>query len=89
MLLSNQGHMTSCAKIAIQIMKNLYIYKLYVKNGIQKEFPRCVLYKRRSAANMLHIYRRIPIQKCSFSRVGLLLLRGCSPVNCLNLEHLS
>ena len=69
-------------------MKNLYIYILYVRNGIQKEFPRCVLSRRHSATDMLHIYRRIAIQKCDFSRVELALLHGCSPVNWLNVENL-
>ena len=71
------------------LMRNLYIYILYVKNGIQKEFPNVFSKKRRSAAGMLHIYRRIPIQKCDFSRAELTLLHGCSPVNRLNVEHLS
>ena len=70
-------------------MKKLYIYNLYDKNGIQKEFSRCVLLKRRSAADMMHIYRGMPIQKCDFSRVELTLLHGRSPVNWLNVEHLS
>ena len=70
-------------------MKKLYIYNLYDKNGIQKEFSRCVLLKRRTAADMLHIYREVPIKKCDFSRVELTLLHGRSPVNWLNVEHLS
>ena len=68
-------------------MKNLYIFNLYVKNGEQNEFPGCILSKKRSAADMLHIYRRIPVQKCDFSRVELSLLYGCFPVNWLNLEQ--
>ena len=76
--------------IKFKVRKSFYLLmKFYVKNGIQKEFLRCVLHKRRSAASMLHIYRRIPIQKCDFSRVELTLLHGYSPVNWLNLEHLS
>ena len=45
--------------------------------------------KRRSAADVLHIYRGISIRKCDFSRVELTLLHGCSPINWLNVEHLS
>ena len=45
--------------------------------------------KGRSAADMFHIFRRIPIQKCDLSRVELTLLYGCSPLNWLNGEHLS
>ena len=36
---------------------------------------------------MFHLFRRISIQKCDFSRVELTLLHGCSPVNWLNVEH--
>ena len=60
----------------------------YVKNDIQNEFPRCVIQKRRSAADIFHTSRRIPIEKCDFSRVELTLLHGCSPVNWLNVGHL-
>ena len=45
--------------------------------------------KRLSAADMFYTFRRISIQKCDFSRVELTLLHGCSPVNWLNVEHLS
>ena len=76
--------------IKFKVRKSFYLLmKFYVKNGIQKEFLRCVLHKRRSAASMLHIYRRIPIQKCDFSRVELTLLHGSSPINWRNVEHLS
>ena len=44
--------------------------------------------KKAFSADMLHIYRGTPIQKCDFSRVELTLRHGFSPVNWLNVEHL-
>ena len=60
-----------------------------LKTVYRRSSPDVFSKKRRSAAGMLHIYRRIPIQKCDFSRAQLTLLHGCSPVNWLNVEHLS
>ena len=71
------------------LINNLYIYNLYDKNGIQKEFSRRVLLKRRHAADMLHIYSGIPIQTCGFSKLELILLHGRSPENWLKVEHFS
>ena len=47
-----------------------------------------VFSKKDVLLKMFHIFRRILIQKCDFSRVELTLLHGCSPVNWLNVEHL-
>ena len=41
------------------------------------------------AADILNIYRGIPIPKCDFSRVELTLLHGRFALNRLNVEHLS
>ena len=61
------------------LLSILSAYDLYVKNGIQNEFPGCVFWKRRSVADTLQIFR-IPIQTCDFSRAEFTLLHGCSPV---------
>ena len=58
---------------------------------IQKQPPRRVL-KKRCSQNMQQIYRRTPMPKCDFNKVGLLcnfieitLWHGCSPVNLLHI----
>ena len=69
------------------LMKNLCGYNLYLKTGMSS--PDVFSKKGVLLQICFHTFRRIPIQKCDFSRVELTLLHGCSPVNWLDIEHLS